>query len=108
MLGETRFYSNPGKPVLVYLPGVHGDSTLFTSFRIKAAHDLQIVEFSYPRSTTWSLVQYADFVLDELRRHDVKRGWLLAESYGSQVAWAILERGSADLCVEGIILAAGF
>src|SRR5689334_7839401 len=106
MEGESRIYSNPGKPVLIYLPGVHGDPTLFTSFRIKATQHLQIVEFTYPRTTTWFLTDYADFVLGELSRHGLKRGWILAESYSSQVAWALLERASdADFFIEGIILA---
>jgi pimeloyl-ACP methyl ester carboxylesterase len=106
--GESHIYLNPGKPVLIYLPGVHGDSTLFTSFRIKAAHELEVVEFVYPRNT-WSLDDYASFVFAELQRHGVKHGWLLAESYSSQVAWAMLQRTpKQDFVIEGIILAGGF
>jgi pimeloyl-ACP methyl ester carboxylesterase len=106
--GESRIYANPGKPVLIYLPGVHGDSTLFTSFRMKAARELEVVEFVYPRNT-WSLDDYASFVFEELQRHGVKRGWLLAESYSSQVAWAMVSRAAeTNFFIEGIILAGGF
>jgi pimeloyl-ACP methyl ester carboxylesterase len=84
-------------------------STLFTSFRIKAAQELEVVEFVYPRNTTWSLEDYAHFVFQELERLSVKRGWLLAESYSSQVAWAMLPRGAeTDFVIDGIILAGGF
>jgi pimeloyl-ACP methyl ester carboxylesterase len=107
--GGSRFYPNIGKPVLIYLPGLHGDSTLFTSFRLKALKHFQVLEFVYPRNTSWSLSDYGDFVLEELRQHDLKEGWVLAESYGSQVAWSLLQRRSGyDFFPEGIILAGGF
>jgi pimeloyl-ACP methyl ester carboxylesterase len=107
--GECRVYSNPGKPVLVYLPGIHGDSTLFTSFRLKALRDFEVVEFDYPRSTVWTLEDYSSFVTQELRRHKIKSAWILAESYSSQVAWTMLERpAETHFVIEGIILAGGF
>jgi len=107
--GISRFYPNPGKPMLIYLPGVHGDWTLFSSFRALAAREFQIVEFTYPRTLTWSLAEYAEFVLSELGRHNIESGWVLAESYSSQVAWAMLEQGNdSAFRVEGVILAGGF
>jgi hypothetical protein len=107
--GIGRFYPNPGKPVLIYLPGVHGDWTLFSSFRALGVREFQIVEFTYPRTLTWSLAEYAQFVLRELERHHIESGWVLAESYSSQVAWAMLEQGNdLGFRVEGIILAGGF
>jgi len=107
--GESPVYSNSGKPVLIYLPGVHGDSTLFTSFRVKAVQELEVIEFAYPRNTCWSLEDYAQFVFEELRQYDLKRGWILAESYSSQVAWTMLALASgANFAIEGIVLAGGF
>jgi len=40
--------------------------------------------------------------------YGITRGWLLAESFGSQVAWAMLREAPGRLAVEGLILAGGF
>jgi pimeloyl-ACP methyl ester carboxylesterase len=107
--GESRFFPRSGSPVLVYLPGLHGDSTLFTSFRVQACKHVQVLEFDYPRSMTWSVEDHAEFVLQEVHRHNIESAWLLAESYGSQVAWSLAQRAlDSSFCIHGIILAGGF
>ena len=111
---EIRCHGEPGRPTLVYLPGIHGDWTLAASFRARAAREFQFVEMTYPRTLTWSVEDYARAVLEALERAGVERGWILAESYGSQVAWAVLERLEAEKAglrqfdCEGLILAGGF
>lgn len=79
-------------PTLIYLPGLHGDWTLVSSFRAAVAGKVRFVEFVYPRSTTWSVEDYAVAIEDALVRHGITSGWLLAESFGSQIAWAMLGR----------------
>jgi hypothetical protein len=118
-IGETTWdhvqirISGPlDKPVLIYLPGLHGDWTLVSSFKAALGNSVRFVEITYPRTTEWSLRQYAAGVVDALRSVEVTHGWLLAESFGSQVAWEIL-RGSApprpdSFVVNGVILCGGF
>lgn len=107
--GRSRFYPKPGRPALIYLPGLHGDWTLFTSFRTRASELFQVLELTYPRRLDWSLNDYADFALREAAAAQISSGWLLAESYGSQVAWPLTLRArAAGFQVEGVILAGGF
>lgn len=103
-----RSHGPPAAPALVYLPGLHGDWTLVGGFREAVAGAVWFSEFTYPRSRTWSLDDYASAVDTALGQADVRQGWLLAESFGSQVAWALI--GLAGRCfeVEGMILAGGF
>jgi pimeloyl-ACP methyl ester carboxylesterase len=106
---RIRVHGNPGKPALVYLPGLHGDWTLVSSFRVALGDRVRFVEFTYPRTRTWSLEDHARAVLDKLAAHGVREGWLLAESFGSVVAWAVLERAAASgFKVNGLLLAGGF
>jgi pimeloyl-ACP methyl ester carboxylesterase len=93
-------------PTLIYLPGLHGDWTLISSFRQALAGRARFVEITYPRSLTWSLDDYARAIESELKRSGIEAGWLLAESYGSQVGWQLVGRGR--LQVAGLILAGGF
>jgi pimeloyl-ACP methyl ester carboxylesterase len=79
-------------PTLVYLPGLHGDWTLVTSFRLAMAGRLRFVEFTYPRTLTWSLDDYAAAIESTLLAHGIDRGWLLGESFGSQPAWQLIAR----------------
>ena len=102
---QIRVHGQASLPTLIYLPGLHGDWTLITSFRGEIAGRVRFVEFTYPSSTEISLADYADAVKQALREQGITRGWLLAESFGSQVAWAMLERGFE---AEGLILAGGF
>jgi len=104
---------NPGRSkTLVYLPGLHGDWTLLGRFRLALAGRATLVELAYPRDVFWSLEEHAAGVVDALREAGVGKGWLLAESFGSQVAWALLrllEQGlGKGFEGEGLILAGGF
>src|SRR5437867_4534537 len=87
-----RIHGGADKPVLIYLPGVHGDWTLVSSFRAALEGRVRFVEFIYPRTLTWSLDDYALAVQSELCKKEIKDGWLLGESFGSQVAWQLISR----------------
>jgi pimeloyl-ACP methyl ester carboxylesterase len=89
---QIRVHGEAALPTLVYLPGLHGDWTLIGSFRQAVEGRARFVEFTYPRTTEWTLRDYADAVEHALTAHGITNGWLLGESYGSQVAWAILGR----------------
>lgn len=100
-------------PCLFYLPGLHGDWTLVGSFKAALGSRVRFVEITYPRTTTWTAKDYAKGVLDALAKAGIKSGWLLAESFGSQVGWEILrlsssQAGSGGFSPAGLILAGGF
>jgi pimeloyl-ACP methyl ester carboxylesterase len=103
---EVRIHGSPVLPTLVYLPGLHGDWTLIGRFRRALGDRVRFVELTYPRTLDWSLHDYAAGVEQALRDHGIESGWLLAESFGSQVAWPLLERGNFK--ASGVILAGGF
>ena len=96
----------PSLPALVYLPGLHGDWTLIGGFRHAIANRVRFVEFTYPRTLTWSLDDYAAAIEAALIQNGITGGWLLGESYGSQVMWALVARGKFK--AQGTILAGGF
>jgi len=101
---QIRVHGEAALPTLVYLPGLHGDWTLIGSFRQAVEGRARFVEFTYPRTTEWTLRDYADAVERALTAHGITNGWLLGESYGSQVAWAILGRDElreSDFCPAG-------
>ena len=100
-----RVHGSPEWPTLVYLPGTHGDWTLVSSFRAAVAGRVRFVEFNYPRTETWTLGDYATHIRRALADNGIEHGWLLAESFGSQVAWAMVEQGFRT---DGLILAGGF
>jgi pimeloyl-ACP methyl ester carboxylesterase len=109
---QLRIHGDPALPTLIYLPGLHGDWTLVTNFRRAVAGRVRFVEITYPRSLTWSLEDYAKGVTDALAANSINQGWLLAESFSSQVAWPLLE-GCRDgfgtsFQPDGLILAGGF
>jgi pimeloyl-ACP methyl ester carboxylesterase len=103
---QIRIHGSDELPTLVYLPGLHGDWTLIGRFRKALTGRVRFVEITYPRTLTWSLDDYAAGVENELDRRGVIRGWLLAESFSSQVLWPLLARKRFD--AEGVILAGGF
>jgi pimeloyl-ACP methyl ester carboxylesterase len=108
---EVRVHGDRSKPCLIYLPGVHGDWTLFTSFRELAKEDFFVVEISYPRTLKWSMEDYGRAVAAAVEQLGISRAWVLAESYSSQVAWAWLklaQSGATPFRFEGLILAGGF
>jgi pimeloyl-ACP methyl ester carboxylesterase len=92
--------------VLVYLPGLHGDWTLVGGFRAALGDRVTFVETTYPRTLDWSLAEYAEAIEDALFAESITDGWLLAESFGSQVFWALASR--RRFRVQGGILAGGF
>src|SRR5271157_2179704 len=93
---QIRVHGGPGLPTLIYLPGLHGDWTLVTSFRLALAGRVGFVEVVYPRSLTWSLDDYTDAIVTALLARGIERGWLLAESWGSQLAWKLLESAAKE------------
>jgi len=101
-----RTHGEPSLPHLIYLPGVHGDWTLVGSFRRAVVGRVRFVELTYPRTLQWSLDEYASEVEGALAEVGISEGWLLAESYGSQVGWQIV--GRDQFRARGLILAGGF
>jgi pimeloyl-ACP methyl ester carboxylesterase len=105
---HLRLRSHPGErqTALVYLPGLHGDWTLIGGFRKALRDRVRFVEFTYPRTLSWSLDDYAREIEQALANQGVTGGWLLGESFGSQVVWAIVQRKVFK--TEGVVLAGGF
>jgi len=103
---ELRVYGDASLPTLIYLPGLHGDWTLVGSFRRALGGRVRFVEMTYPRTLTWSLDDYAGAIEAALAEQGILRGWLLGESFGSQVLWSLVGRGR--LQIEAVILAGGF
>jgi pimeloyl-ACP methyl ester carboxylesterase len=116
---QIRIHSDAALPVLVYLPGIHGDWTLVSSFRAAVAGRVRFVEFTYPRTVAWTLADYAEAVTGALLTNEIRQGWLLAESFGSLVAWEMIRRSQESkpqpegarkpaFTTQGLILAGGF
>jgi pimeloyl-ACP methyl ester carboxylesterase len=106
-----RIHGDPSGPTLVYLPGIHGDWSMIGDFRRQVLPHYCFVEFTYPRTKTWTLQQYAQAVLERLEENGITHGWIIAESFGSQVGWMLLELQRAHpekFTPEGLILAGGF
>jgi len=103
---QLRIYGDASLPTLIYLPGLHGDWTLVGGFRKHVLGKVRFVEFTYPRTLDWSLDDYAAAIEKALAQSSITTGWLLGESYGSQVLWALAGRG--EFRAQGIILAGGF
>lgn len=99
-------------PVLLYLPGLHGDDTLVGSFRARLGGDVRFLAVTYPTTVNESLAELATAIWATLRDAVQCPVWLLAESFGSQVAWAMLEHVRNEPAttkpVLGLILAGGF
>ena len=107
---EIRVHGEPDQTTLIYLPGLHGDWTLVSRFRAQAIERYRFVEFTYPRTLCWTLEDYAREVLGALEANDVRSGWLIGESFGSQVMWEILRLVNLKPTFEfqGAVLAGGF
>jgi len=103
---QLRIYGGASLPTLIYLPGLHGDWTLIGGFRHAAGDKVRFVEMTYPRTLTWSLDEYAAAVETALAQNGITDGWLLGESFSSQVVWAMVAR--AQFKARGVILAGGF
>jgi len=103
---EMRIHGDEAAPTLIYLPGLHGNWTLIGGFREALAGRVRFVETTYPPTLTWSLEDYARGVEAALEKHKITKGWLLAESFSSQVAWRMIAR--KRFALDGLILAGGF
>jgi pimeloyl-ACP methyl ester carboxylesterase len=103
---QIRTYGSAEQPALIYLPGLHGDWTLIGGFRRALGGRVRFVEVTYPRTLTWSLEDYAAGVEQGLAERGIGRGWLLAESFSSQIAWKLIGRNRFR--AEGVVLAGGF
>ncbi|MCL5098836.1 MAG: alpha/beta hydrolase [Candidatus Omnitrophica bacterium] len=104
---QMRIYGDPSRVTLIYLPGLHGDWTLIGRFRSAVAGCVRFVEFTYPRTLTWSLEDHASAIEKALMDGGIEKGWVLGESFGSQVAWPLCARAKS-FKAEGLILANGF
>lgn len=104
---QLRVHGDPAAPALVYLPGIHGDWTLAGGLRAALGGAVRFVEFTYPRTVAWTLAEYAAAVEAALRGAGVREGWVLAESFGSQVAWPLVGAGRG-FRARGLVLAGGF
>src|SRR5882724_284489 len=104
---KMRVHGDASLPTLVYLPGMHGDWTLVSSFRAAVAGKVRFVEFAYPRTERLSLDDLAAAIEEALLANGIESGWLLGESFGSQPAWALLAKGRG-FQAHGLILAGGF
>jgi pimeloyl-ACP methyl ester carboxylesterase len=105
---ELRVHGPQTGPTLVYLPGLHGDWTLVSSFRAALLERARFVEVIYPRTTSWTLERYASEIDAALAAHGVAQGWLIGESFGSQIVWPLAGVGARRFTTSGIILAGGF
>jgi pimeloyl-ACP methyl ester carboxylesterase len=103
---QLRIHGDASLPALIYLPGLHGDWTLIGSLRKAIGGRARFVEITYPRTLAWSLDDYAAAIEAALAHNGIAGGWLLGESYGSQVLWALVARGKFP--ASGVILAGGF
>jgi len=102
-----RLLGDRTQPALVYLPGIHGDWTLNGGLRAALNNRVHFAEFTYPRTLTASLSAYAQAADNALAAAGLTEGWLLAESFGSQVAWAFLSQ-PRRFAARGLVLAGGF
>jgi pimeloyl-ACP methyl ester carboxylesterase len=103
---KLRVHGPDDAKALVYLPGLHGDWTLVGSFRQALGDRVRWIEITYPRTLSWSLDDYAQAVEAALAERQITRGWLLGESFGSQVVWSLIRR--KKFTCDGVILAGGF
>jgi pimeloyl-ACP methyl ester carboxylesterase len=100
---SIRVHEGAG-PTVIYLPGIHGDWGLIGAFRRALGARVRFVEFAYSKDEA-TLERLAELVHAELTAAGVASGWLLGQSFGSQVGWAVMARGFK---ADGVILAGGF
>ncbi len=105
---EIKIHGAREQPTLIYLPGTHGDCTIITPLRHLLSPHCRFVEITYPRTTSWFLSDYARHITNALSSQGITEGWLLAESFGSQIAWPLANELAGGLKCRGIILAGGF
>src|SRR6202000_3391356 len=72
------------------------------------ANRARFVEFTYPRSLTWKVSDYAAAIRAELDTHGINGAWLIGESFGSQIMWELAGAADAPTRFLGLVLAGGF
>ena len=103
-----RLHGETGGPTLVYLPGLHGDATLIGGLRGHLPPDWRFAELVYPRRSTGTMAELANSVVSALLASGISQGIVVAESFGSQVAWEILRSAALRFRMDRLILAGGF
>ena len=103
---QIRIQGPASAETLIYLPGVHGDWTLIGGFSRALAESVRLVQITYPRTLSWSLADYAHNIENTLAEHGISTGWLLGESFGSQIVWEMVS--AERFRTKGVILAGGF
>lgn len=107
----AAFPGAPASPTCVILPGIHGDVSLLGPLVAAFSSRISIAAVAYPRTVEWSLADYAAAVDSALAGEGITSAWLVAESFGSQVAWALVERRRTlgrGFDPLGLVLAGGF
>ncbi len=110
---QLRFHGPAAARTLIHLPGLHGDWTLLAPFRQALGNHARFIETAYPHQPDWQLPDYAAAIESALLERGITSGWILGESFSSQVAWAFLEHqqlagDTARFRIEGLILVGGF
>jgi pimeloyl-ACP methyl ester carboxylesterase len=103
---EIRIHNLDKVQTLVYLPGLHGDWTLISMFRRALAGRVRFAELTYPATLSWNLNDYAENVQTALIQENIREGWVLAESFGSQIVWPLI--ASTQFKAHAVVLAGGF
>lgn len=100
--------------VIIILPGLHGDCSHLTSF-LQEFNTSQVITVKYLSSkrNKNTIEEYADSLFCALSIINAREGFIIAESFGSQVAWRFLEllkKNTAPFTfqVKALILAGGF
>lgn len=102
----TQITGPADAPVIIYLPGLHGDWTLMGELRPLLTGRARLVEVAYPHaSAVWGLSDYAARLRAQFLRLELPPAHLLAESFGSLVALRYAMRHRE--CVRSLILAGG-
>ena len=77
-------HGSPDQPVLIYLPGLHGNWSLVGGFRKALGNRLCFVEMTYPPTVNWALQDYAAAVEQGLGERVGRWGFAsIAEAVGS-------------------------
>lgn len=107
---QIRIHGVAGQPTLVYLPGLHGDWHMTQGIRDALGGRVRWVEFTYPGDGNVSLEDQVMAIADQLEGAGIRDGWILGESFGSQIAWRLLRRSveQGNFTVRGLFLVGGF
>jgi pimeloyl-ACP methyl ester carboxylesterase len=93
-------------PLVIYLPGIHGDWTPLEAARDALTDHVRLVEVEYPKEPDWDMARYAHSVKELLDAFGVEKAHFVAESFGSLVAWEFALQEMHR--VQSLILVGGF